>query len=533
MRVPSFLAFLACVLVFQFGAPARTFADDSEPFPIAPKELTADHSRFDALKKPFKSGDEVTEACLTCHNEADAQLRATHHWSWHVAGDPSVGKGGLTVNNFCISPNKMGDESCLDCHIGWNGQKGQVNCLVCHSQKEMKWKEAFADLEAFKTDPDAQEIVDDINAELTESITAIGPPALSNCGYCHFWSGGGDGVKRGDLDTSLLSAESDLDVHMASTELGGAGMSCIDCHNTRNHHVPGRQYSVSAKARRQELHEPEYRSFLKCQSCHSEAPHHNQKLNDHFEFLACQTCHIPKIARKNPTKVWWDWSKAGKTKDGKPYHTKDKYGKHDYLSIKGEFRWEKNIVPAYDWYNGTMKGLRLDEEVSPGNEGVDVPVQIPNGEPFDGQSKINPFKVHRGKQPYDPENHRLLAPMLSGKDGFWTTLDWELALKAGMDAAELPYSGSHTFVTSKFLYPIHHTVAPKKKALKCEDCHRSVGSRMAGVKGVYVPGRGELQTLTFYTWIGIGLILIGAVCHALTRLLLKIRKSLKRDRANG
>ena len=35
---------------------------------------TADHSKFDALKKDFKSGPEVTKACLTCHTEAAKQV---------------------------------------------------------------------------------------------------------------------------------------------------------------------------------------------------------------------------------------------------------------------------------------------------------------------------------------------------------------------------------------------------------------------------------------------------------------------------
>lgn len=31
---------------------------------------TADHTQLEALKGPFKTGPEVTKACLSCHNEA-------------------------------------------------------------------------------------------------------------------------------------------------------------------------------------------------------------------------------------------------------------------------------------------------------------------------------------------------------------------------------------------------------------------------------------------------------------------------------
>ena len=65
--------------------------------------ITADHSKFDVLKKTFQSGPEVTKACLSCHTEAAKQFQQTIHWTWL---DPTtektamLGKGGLSVNNF-------------------------------------------------------------------------------------------------------------------------------------------------------------------------------------------------------------------------------------------------------------------------------------------------------------------------------------------------------------------------------------------------------------------------------------------------
>jgi len=40
---------------------------------------TADHGRFEQFKKKFKSGPEVTRACLECHTEAAKQVHATNH----------------------------------------------------------------------------------------------------------------------------------------------------------------------------------------------------------------------------------------------------------------------------------------------------------------------------------------------------------------------------------------------------------------------------------------------------------------------
>ena len=64
--------------------------------------ITADHSRHEALKKEFVSGPQVTEACLSCHNQAAEQFHQTIHWTWICPADPAevMGKAGLTLNNF-------------------------------------------------------------------------------------------------------------------------------------------------------------------------------------------------------------------------------------------------------------------------------------------------------------------------------------------------------------------------------------------------------------------------------------------------
>lgn len=65
--------------------------------------------------------------------------------------------------------------------------------------------------------------------------------------------------------------------------------------------------------------------------------------------MACETCHIPSFAREEPTKTWWDWSTAGKKR--RDVHL-DEFGMPDYDVMKGDFAWEKDVVPEYMWYNG-------------------------------------------------------------------------------------------------------------------------------------------------------------------------------------
>jgi hypothetical protein len=109
--------------------------------------------------------------------------------------------------------------------------------------------------------------------------------------------------------------------------------------------VAGRVYSTPAVSERKSLVEDDLAPKISCESCHTASPHKEGKLNDHTDMVACQSCHIPEFARAHATEMTWDWSKAGKLKDGKPYIEKGEFGRPVYKSIKGEFSWEKNVVP--------------------------------------------------------------------------------------------------------------------------------------------------------------------------------------------
>ena len=62
---------------------------------------TADHAKFKVLHQEFRSGPEVTRACLECHTEAGHQLQATYHWTWQSHGGVQGGIGKKNVlNNF-------------------------------------------------------------------------------------------------------------------------------------------------------------------------------------------------------------------------------------------------------------------------------------------------------------------------------------------------------------------------------------------------------------------------------------------------
>ena len=474
--------------------------------------ITVDHSRLEALNRPFLSGPEITNACLGCHTEAETQFHQTIHWTW--IADPLTGKAGYSLNNFCISTNKTADKGCMSCHPGWGKSTETTNCLVCHGQQQINWEESFEDLQAFVNSTDAEEkaLAREIQADLQNAVQHIGLPTRKNCGSCHFYGGGGDGVKHGDLDTSLTKPNKALDVHMGSD---GQNFSCTRCHTTRLHNIAGRIYTVPAATDRKSLVEDDLIAKITCESCHTSTPHQaGSKPNHHTDKVACQSCHIPTYARVNPTKMSWDWSKSGKLKDGKPYKNKGAYGKFDYLSIKGQMKWEKNLKPEYFWFNGSIESVTTKDPIDPG---IVAPVSHPVGSRDEKNSRIFPFKVHRGVQPYDKIHKTLLAPLLSGPNGYWKTLDWSQALSKGQEALGLPFSGEFDFVETTYVFPITHMVAPKDHGVTCNECHVRKESRIANLTGFYMPGRNYNRWINSLGWVAVMGALLGISIHGLGR----------------
>lgn len=486
--------------------------------------ITTDHSKIEALQADFRSGEEITNACLSCHTEAAKQLHKTIHWTWKGYTDEQgrvFGKAGDSLNNFCISTNNMQDKSCLSCHPGWGTETKTVNCLNCHSSKVMNWEEAFEDLSYFaeSDDPEEKEIAAELRENIQGSVKAVVRPRRQNCGSCHFKGGGGDGVKHGDLDTSLTLPNKSLDVHMAAE---GRNFDCTRCHTTTHHNIAGRVYTRPAATDRKSLIEDDLATKITCESCHSAKPHEpGSKVNDHTDKVACQSCHIPEFARVNPTKMSWDWSQAGETRDGKPFKTEDEFGQHNYMSIKGRMKWAKNVKPEYYWYNGSIASTTARDTIDPGSV---VAVSHPVGSKDDANARIFPFKVHKGRQPYDKVHKILLTPLLSGPDGYWNTLDWQRALSKGMAAMAHPYSGEFDFVDTTYVFPITHMVAPRDKAVSCVECHAKTGSRLSNLTGFYMPGRDRFDLLEVLGWFLVLGSLFAVCIHGLTRIFTNGRK---------
>lgn len=506
-------------------------------------ESTADHHKFAALRKTFGTGPEVTRACLSCHTEAAKQIQGTSHWEWRgapvaVAGHAGVhriGKANL-LNNFCIG-TQSNEGSCMKCHIGfgWKDKRydfkkpENVDCIVCHDGTGDYAKKAPVAGGMGHAEKSAESATD-----WSKLAQGVGPTSPAACGSCHFNGGGGEGVKHGDLDASLLEATKTLDVHLAKD---GAGFTCSTCHrgDQAGHSIKGHMASV----------DPDKKNIAACEQCHGAAPHgrdyvyrsdseraggahfeadaemhspwQSLRRNWHSRRVACQTCHIPTFARVNATKLSWDWSKAGRLKeDGRPVTEYDDDGNISYMGIKGAFKWGKNVVPSYRWWNGTSGRYLLGDKFDPART---LDMNPPFGGPRDSESKIWPFKVHHGNQPFDPVNNILIQPHLSGEKGsgaYWADFDWNKASAQGMKYAGQPFSGKVAFARTDMYWPVTHMVTQGDHGLACADCH-SRHSRLAGVGGVYIAGYDRSEALDFLGWAAAVLSLLGILGHGLLR----------------
>ncbi len=436
----SVLAALVLPLIYflQQSEPQR-----DDPWAFVPEKLPhTDHANL--MKGPFEDGPSVTKACLECHKDAGTQMMNNAHWTWEtpetlISGRSEPVKLGKknAMNNFCIGIQSNWPP-CTACHAGygWKDEtfdftrQENMDCLVCHDNSG-EYVKANGGFPAEGVD-------------LLAVAKSVGNPKRSNCGGCHFRGGGGNAVKHGDLDESLYFPQERVDVHM-----GKFDFVCTDCHQSENHSMKGRAFSVSFDNENQ----------VYCTNCHSETLHSDDRINAHIANVACQSCHIPAAAVKEATKMHWDWSAAGQDLPEDP---------HTYLKIKGKFEYEKEIIPEYFWYNGVADHYILGDKIDPAKTTF---INYPKGNLKDPKAKIWPFKVHRAKQIYDTEYNHLIQPKTFGEGGYWKDFDWDKAARLGSEVVGLPYSGRYGFTETEMFWPITHMVAPKENALQCVDCH--------------------------------------------------------------
>ena len=513
---------------------------DQEHLIKSPKKKstsTTDHTKLKELQGPFSSGPEVTKVCLECHNTAGHQFKKNKHWTWEYKNPKTgqlLGKKHL-VNNFCT--NARGNEGmCAQCHAGYNmkdkdfdfDNEENMDCLVCHESTGKYYKTPTT-----KGSPACSTMFDGKKPiDWVKTAQSVGMPKRSNCGKCHFYGGGGDNVKHGDLSSALFNPDKKVDVHM---NVKGLDFSCVTCHVGEAHEWSGSRYQMTVNDKVGTGKPGMPRETASCESCHSASPHPvssiiGNKLNSHTKKVACETCHIPTIAKGGvATEVEWDWRTMGKLKNGegfklKEYTQGDGHHRATYKSIKGNFTYAENLKPMYAWFDGTMTYTTIDTKF----DTAKGPVEINSfkGSYNDPDSRIYPFKRMKTTQPYDKGNNTLVYMELWGNtdSALWGNYDFEKSIKAGMEKFNLPYSGKWGFVETVSYWPVNHMVAPKEDALSCNECHSKQG-RLKDLKGFYMPATGRHGWLDIIGWLVIFATLLGVLGHGAIRIMMTKRRN--------
>lgn len=176
------------------------------------------------MSGPYETGSDVTRACLECHEDAGEEMLHSEHWLWEnppveVEGhDEPVALGKKnSLNNFCLGI--QGNEAtCTSCHAGYGWEddtfdvtdESNIDCLVCHDSSGAYAK----DLDGYPAE----------GSDLLAAAQSVGAPTRDNCGTCHFDGGGGNGVKHGDPDGTLIHPNSRCTSSPRDTPLKGPSL---------------------------------------------------------------------------------------------------------------------------------------------------------------------------------------------------------------------------------------------------------------------------------------------------------------------
>lgn len=440
LTLGAFSAFLAALLWIGFSGPAEAGKGKK------PKPGSSGHHGVTTY--------EGSATCKQCHSNQVQEVLNSEHYKW-------AGKLGK-INDFCTYPDinwlqqltvtapdgttKNTVTGCASCHVSYGDftppavggtmpvQEDKIDCLVCHSDAYKRVGTLVNGKPALVMDPSLNP------ATVLAAIKKT--PSAQACLNCHARAGGGNAIKQGDLELAMANPPFDLDVHLAGSAVGGAGLTCVSCHTVSAHKIAGKG---------NDLRVAEGSGLKTCITCHGTAPHGSGNLNKHYsrdkQPLDCTVCHIPSYARGLATEIRRDFS------------------------VPAEFdlavgRWEphrtlgEDLLPVWRTWNGTSFFYNLGTAIS----GDTLTLAGPNA-----GTRLYPFKVHTARMAVDQANR--LIPLKSAP--LWSSGDLNLARVQG----ELEVFGNNLtsvrFVEATRYFGLYHQVAPKDQAKQvCARCHK-------------------------------------------------------------
>lgn len=418
------------------------------------------------------------QTCVACHqDEAEDLFHAVHYQqSGPTPNVPNIpgnaGKLDMGFNTYCGTPLSSRQFACASCHVSYGKmpqktmtpeQLNNIDCLMCHQDKYQRkpgppfelvrfqdylgiWREWQMPIEDAQGNFNFVPDEDKMPISIVEAARTVHRPTRASCLRCHAYSAGSDCGKRGDLSSVNADPPRSIDIHMSSA---GENLRCHDCHEYDQHRFLGRGLDLRPNDR------PE---GLTCLNCHPAAPHgelDENRLDEHAARVACQTCHIPAYARAMTTEVERDW--------GHPVWAQGLFGGQG--GFKPEELREANLVPSYQWFDGTSEVYVLGQ-VSQQNASGEYELGVPRGWATWTQARLHPLKEHWSNSARHDATGQLV-PHATFK--FFVTGDFDRAVEDGMVWAGL--TGSWTLVRVHTFQTINHGVQDHENALRCGSCH--------------------------------------------------------------
>ena len=353
------------------------------------------------------------QTCVACHQAEAEDMHGSVHYQ-QTGPTPNVlnipgyagerGFGAIGFNTYCGAHATSSRATCAGCHVGYGrfpapqmttDQLHNIDCLMCH-QDQYKRKPAgpFRTVEAVGADGQPRLIQvpiedatgfdympdeDAMEVSILQAARTAHLPTRASCLRCHAGASGSDGGKRGDLSSVTANPPASSDIHMSTAELDFA---CATCHSAGGHRVRGRGL---------DLRPNDVPGRFTCESCHTDRPHDDysavegSKRDTHATRVACQSCHIPTFAKDISTEMERDWSN--------PFYSPS--------ACSGQGGWKpeeiraSNVVPTYQWFDGTSNVYVLGQVASLGADGGYKLGQPHGSVATDSPAKIYPMKEHR------------------------------------------------------------------------------------------------------------------------------------------
>jgi hypothetical protein len=294
-------------------------------------------------------------------------MMATAHWTWEHTNSLTgqrLGKNNV-INNYCIAV-PSNEPRCTCCHVGWGysdktfdfSDETKVDCLVCHDTtgeyKKFPAGSGYPVMGTPKEFPAGSGKIWPV-VDLVRVAQNVGKSSRATCGACHFYGGGDDAVKHGDLDSTMAYPSRELDVHMGTN---GLNFACAKCHQTEEHRIPGTRYAKDHTGR-PDVRELPHGGAAPGQPARPGPAHRTGGVPD-----------LPHPGVRARGQIHHDV--LGLVHGGGQRHQRAEHGDSERAGgshlrhPEGGFVWERDVVPEYIWFNGGATYVTLDDEIEPG-----------------------------------------------------------------------------------------------------------------------------------------------------------------------